>query len=54
MTDSDKRLNEMLEVIESLCRYNGEISMYEDLVLRDIGYLLKSLQNMKIKEELLG
>lgn len=34
----------MLEVIEDICRYNEEISMYEAMTLRQIGYTLTALK----------
>ena len=54
MSRADATLREMLDVIDTICKYNDEISMYDAMTLRDIGYLLEQLKTMKIKEELLG
>lgn len=55
MSNADTKIKEMLEVIEDICRYNEEVTMYEVMTLRDIGWTLKCLQDMNdgIKEALL-
>lgn len=44
MSAADKTLDEMLEVIESICRYNEEVTMYEVMTLRQIGYTITALK----------
>lgn len=40
MSNADTKIKEMLEVIEDICRYNDEVTMYEVMTLRDIGWTL--------------
>lgn len=56
MTNADKKLKEMLDVIEWLCRYDQTVDMYTTMVLRDIGFTLKTIEGMDdtMKEDLLG
>lgn len=55
MSHTDAKLDEMLQVIEDICRYNEEITIDENLILRDIGYTLRALKMMPedIKEDVL-
>ena len=56
MSNADKKLKEMLDVIEWLCRYDESVDMYTTMVLRDIGFTLLSIQDLNdnMKEALVG
>lgn len=41
-----KRLDEMMKVLTDICKYNGEITMYEDMVLRDVIGVLNAIKEL--------
>ena len=43
-----EKLEEMLKVLTDICKYNGEISMYEDMVLRDVIGVLNAIKEIGV------